>query len=150
MLLILLGLGCGLPSRIETQQANVTKPAQPVLRIKLDGARSAKGSYSCAVFDNESDFVARANSVASENLELSEQVETDTVWEVRDLPPGRYAVAVFHDENGNRKLDRHMLGYPTEAYGFSNNARGRLGPPTFAQAAFEFGEQDLELKISVK
>lgn len=46
-----------------------------------------------------------------------------------DLSPAKYAIAVFHDENDNNKLDRQFTGFPAEAYGFSNNVRGTLGPP---------------------
>jgi uncharacterized protein (DUF2141 family) len=51
-----------------------------------------------------------------------------------NLPFGEYAVAVFHDENNNEELDRNFLGIPTERYGFSNNARGIVGPPSFEQS----------------
>ena len=51
------------------------------------------------------------------------------------LAPGRYAVRVFADENGNGKLDTNLFGMPTERYGFSNDAKGNLGPPEFDAAA---------------
>lgn len=55
---------------------------------------------------------------------------------VGDLPGGEYAVVAFHDRNYNDKLDRDGQGIPTEAYGFSNNARPEgLKPPGFAAAA---------------
>ncbi len=52
-----------------------------------------------------------------------------------DLPSGDYAVALFHDENGNGKLDT-SLGIPREGIGFSNNPRLLFGPPRFAAASF--------------
>src|SRR6185312_779738 len=51
------------------------------------------------------------------------------------IAPGRYAVAVIHDENGNNKLDT-MLGIPREGFGFSRNPVIRFGPPRFSAAAF--------------
>ncbi len=54
-----------------------------------------------------------------------------------DLPAGRYAVAVFHDENGNGVLDTNFFGVPIEGYGFSRSAKGLFGPPDFEQAAVE-------------
>ena len=51
------------------------------------------------------------------------------------LPPGRYAVKSFADENGNGKLNTNLVGLPTERYGFSNDATGRMGPPDFDAAA---------------
>jgi uncharacterized protein (DUF2141 family) len=51
------------------------------------------------------------------------------------LPAGRYVLKSFADENGNGKLDTNLVGLPIERYGFSNDARGRMGPPTFDAAA---------------
>ncbi len=48
--------------------------------------------------------------------------------------PGRYAVALFHDENDNGVLDTNLMGIPVEGYGFTNNARGTFGPPDFWDA----------------
>lgn len=60
-----------------------------------------------------------------------------TTLTVRGLPPGRYAVQLFHDENGNGKVDRALFGIPKEGVGFSNDAPIRLGPPKFAAAAID-------------
>ena len=54
-----------------------------------------------------------------------------------DLPAGTYAVAAYHDANRNCKLDTNFLGIPLEAYGFSQGARGTMGPPDFKSAMLE-------------
>lgn len=51
--------------------------------------------------------------------------------------PGRYALALLHDENGNGKADRALLMIPKEGFGFSRDAPVRMGPPPFGAAAFE-------------
>lgn len=51
------------------------------------------------------------------------------------VPAGRYAIALFHDENGNGRLDKRLM-LPREGYGFSRNAPVMMGPPRFASAAF--------------
>jgi uncharacterized protein (DUF2141 family) len=56
---------------------------------------------------------------------------------LEDIPTGKYAISVFHDENSNGKLDTGMFGIPKEGYGFSNNARGTFGPPSFVDSSFE-------------
>ena len=58
---------------------------------------------------------------------------------VRGLAAGTYAVAVYHDENGNGAFDQGFLGIPLEDYGFSNDAGAFFGPPSFAEAAFRIG-----------
>lgn len=55
---------------------------------------------------------------------------------LKDLPAGGYAFVVLHDANSNGKLDRNLLGVPTEDYAFSNDALGKMGPPSFEQARF--------------
>ena len=55
-----------------------------------------------------------------------------------DLPAGTYAVAVFHDENRNARLDT-FAKIPREGFGFSRNPPVRFGPPQFAQARFAIG-----------
>lgn len=52
------------------------------------------------------------------------------------LAPGEYAIALYHDRNGNRKLDSNLLGIPREPYGFSGSARNLTGPATWEQARF--------------
>lgn len=66
---------------------------------------------------------------------------------VTDLPPGKYAVAVYVDNNKNGKQDKNFLGVPTEIYGFSNDARGKFGPPDFSAAVFEVGENTVSKAI---
>ena len=57
-----------------------------------------------------------------------------------NVPPGRYAISLFHDENGNGHLDTRMM-MPREGYGFSRDAPVRFGPPPFARAAFAVGSE---------
>ena len=54
-----------------------------------------------------------------------------------ELPDGIYAIGLYVDSNKNEKLDTNFLGIPTEQFGFSNNAKGRFGPPSFESASFE-------------
>jgi uncharacterized protein (DUF2141 family) len=59
------------------------------------------------------------------------------VADFEDVPAGPFAVSVFHDKNGNRQLDTGLFGIPTEDYGFSRDARGTFGPPSFDDARIE-------------
>jgi len=63
-----------------------------------------------------------------------------------NLPKGKYAVSAFHDANSNEKLDKNMVGFPTEKYGFSNDARGTFGPPELSDQLFTL---DTSKKITI-
>ena len=63
------------------------------------------------------------------------------------VPAGTYAVACFHDENGNGKLDRGLLGIPKEGTVASNQAKGFMGPPSFDKAKFSFAGSATDLPL---
>ena len=65
------------------------------------------------------------------------------------LPPGRYAVIVFHDENDNGLLDEDASGKPTEGCGFSNNAIGLFSAQPFNDAAVTLGSADKSISITL-
>lgn len=111
--------------------------ATPVGRLEVDlsGLRSAKGLVRVCVTASPSSFprchgdplAARRNAPASVHRLV-----------VEGLPPGDYAAAVLHDENGNKRLDT-FAGVPTEGFGFSRNPALRFGPPRFGEASFALG-----------
>jgi len=63
-----------------------------------------------------------------------------------DIPPGRYALQAYHDEDGNGRLRKRLFGLPAEAIGFSRDARIRLGPPGFEDAAIDVTATQLRLR----
>jgi len=66
------------------------------------------------------------------------------------LPSGVYGISAFHDENKNGKLDTNFIGYPTEEYCASRNARNAFSAPSFSDAKFKFTGGTLELEARMK
>ncbi|MES1179239.1 MAG: DUF2141 domain-containing protein [Myxococcales bacterium] len=66
------------------------------------------------------------------------------------LPSGVYGISGFHDENNNGKLDTNLVGYPTEEYCASRNARNTFSAPSFSDAKFKFTGGTLELDAHMK
>lgn len=67
-----------------------------------------------------------------------------------DVEPGAYAIALLHDENNNGKADRALGMMPKEGFGFSRDARVRMGPPKFDDAVFDFDGTDATLTIRMR
>ncbi len=65
------------------------------------------------------------------------------------VPYGEYAIKLFHDEDGDDEIDTNFLGIPTESYGFSNNAKGLFGPPSFEKAKFIVSSDTVRVEINV-
>lgn len=127
-------------------------PAPPVtgtarLTIKLVGLESDEGDVAVALYDSAGDFDTRSGAAAKGRIRPREGVAT---WTVEELEPGIYAVAAYHDVNGNGRLDRSTLGLPSEPYGFSNDARGAFGPPRFSKAAIRVGAGHLTVEITLR
>jgi uncharacterized protein (DUF2141 family) len=83
---------------------------------------------------------------------ISKEVQGSTMQIIfEDVPEGQYAVAVFQDEDRNKKLNTNFIGYPLEPMGFSNNAKIKFGPPSFDEAKVSVqNEQVLNLSIQLR
>ncbi|NJN30861.1 MAG: DUF2141 domain-containing protein [Synechococcales cyanobacterium RM1_1_8] len=67
-----------------------------------------------------------------------------------NLEPGTYAVAAFHDANGDGLLNRGLMGIPREGFGFSNNPKILVGAPSFKKAAIALTQTQLAIQIQLK
>ena len=101
------------------------------LHITVTGVNSAKGVIRVALCPPQAGFPdCKTGAVRSASLAIKDgQAET----EFAGLAPGTYAVSVFHDANGNGKLDR-FAGIPKEGYGFSRNPGFKPRAPRFSEA----------------
>lgn len=101
------------------------------LEVTIDNVPSDQGNI-IACLANETGFLKTCSS---------KLVVAATKGRVRlvfdNVEPGKYALSASHDENRNGRLDKNLLGIPTESYGFSRDAKVRFGPPAFADAVFE-------------
>jgi uncharacterized protein (DUF2141 family) len=103
--------------------------AQHKVELTIRGIENVQGSVLVAVYNSEETFMKKR--LASKKVKVSDKEVTLTF---DDVSSGDYAITTFHDENDNNKLDTNFLGIPNEPYGFSNDARGSFGPPSFEKA----------------
>ena len=118
----------------------------PTLRVTVNGTTSNTGSVRLGVWDQATGFLSAATRIQGYTLPARPGTVT---FEITDLPPGTYAISVLHDEDENGKMTKSFLGWPVEAYGFSNNARGTFSAPAFEECVFELREP-LTLVIGIK
>jgi uncharacterized protein (DUF2141 family) len=114
--------------------ASAQSPSDQTCRVlvHIDGFRNQKGNAGVSVFKsadgwpekNDKSFFHTGHPFAGDKTTIELQ-----------LPLGRYAIAVLHDENSNHKLDRNLIGWPKEGFGFSNNPKVGLTAPSFDTAA---------------
>jgi uncharacterized protein (DUF2141 family) len=117
------------------------------IAVQLTGFENDQGTVKLCVCRSEDEYTGKAKEFCTASTEIKNK---KAQWIFEHMPYGSYSIKVFHDENGNSKLDKDILGVPTERYGFSNNARGRFGPPPFASAAFTLNSPQLKIAIEIK
>jgi uncharacterized protein (DUF2141 family) len=117
------------------------------LTVRVNHLNSDKGKVAVALFASAQDFPDQKRALQGKLAKISAG-SAQAVF--RGLRPGLYAVAVLHDENDNLKMDFNFLGMPLEGYGFSNDASGFLGPPSFADAAFKLKAPASGVSIKIR
>jgi uncharacterized protein (DUF2141 family) len=124
-------LCCALPLMVN---AATTDPADSAVRAEFSGLHNANGAVACLLFNSADGFpeaVDKAYRVVRAPISAQH-----AVCEFANIAPGTYAVMAMHDENGNGKMDKNLLGMPMEGYIASNNIRHAISPPRFQEAAF--------------
>jgi uncharacterized protein (DUF2141 family) len=127
--LVLMLLMAGLPraekpATIDGERASLT--------VLVTGIRSNAGKLRFALYRTKESFTDDPMLGAAEDIE-----QRRAEWHLKDIEPGQYAIAIYHDKNNDNKFNMNFLGIPTEDYGFSNNARARLGAPGWNRVVFE-------------
>jgi uncharacterized protein (DUF2141 family) len=77
-------------------------------------------------------------------------VQGETTVTINDVPPGVYAVQLYHDRKDLGHVDRGLFGIPKESIGFSNNAPVGLHGPRFGRAAFAHGEDAQTITVTLR
>ncbi len=106
---------------------------QVALTVEIDQLRNNNGKLLLEL-NNEDEEVIQGFSETIANNKC--------VIVIKDLKPGKYAFKFFHDENNDEEINTNFMGIPKEGYGFSNNAKGTFGPPSFDKMLFELSKSD--------
>ena len=111
-----------------------------------------KGEIHLAIYDDadvfENDNGEKGGAAKGIIRGMIEDVNTGSVTYTFELTNDTYAIGIFIDKNYNNKMDRNLFGVPKEQFGFSNNAKGNFGPPSFEDASFTvLGDMKLEINL---
>lgn len=119
--------------------------AQNQITVDVHDVPSSKGKISVAVYNKKEGFLKFENVFKCDSIVAKKGI---THIAIKDLPEGEYALAIFHDENGNDKLDTNWLGIPKEKVAFSNAKMKTFGPPAFKECAFKV-EKNTKIAVSL-
>jgi len=116
------------------------------LLVNIKGIKSTEGNIVIGVLDGAQGFPSKRKPLTGQIVKAEFPV-LKVVF--NDLKPGKYAIVAFHDVDTSGKINRNFFGFPTEAYGFSNDARRKLAPPKFEEAAIDLDQENLEISFTI-
>ena len=123
-------------------------PPPPDVTVSITGMRSTKGVVRACMTGDAARFPKCAGDPRSHRLVVPASGNLKLTF--KGVTPGRYAIALLHDENGNGKADRALGMMPKEGFGFSRDAPVRMGPPKFSDAVFDMGGEDRAMTIRMR
>lgn len=115
------------------------------VKVTFSGITAPRGALMVGLYDSEAAF-GGGQPVGGYRLAVDGQTVSQTI---KGLKPGRYAIKVFHDVDGDGRMNTNAFGLPTEPYAASNNAPATMGPPAWADAVFEVGAEGAVQTITI-
>ena len=98
----------------------------------------ASGTLVVNVYNDANSFGDLREPYQQRQFEIT---DADTRYSLDQLPPGDYALLIYHDQNRNGQLDRNFVGIPREPIALSNNYVPK-GPPSFSRASIRIETGD--------
>jgi len=125
--------------------ARPVEPEKGELTITVTDIRSNKGYLMVSIYNDGEGFPSDADkAMLTRRYDVSGDSYTCSFT---NIPYGEYAVAIFHDENGNGEMDTNFIGIPKEGVGVSNDAIRTMGPPRYEDAKFSLNRQKVSVRV---
>lgn len=119
------------------------KDSTATLRVTVTNIADNKGNLLVTVYSNADGFPMKPEkALIRKVIDLSSSQSSQKQLDFTLEAAGDYAVAAVHDKNADKKLSLSLIGIPNEPTGVSNNAKGKMGPPSFKDARLRFPETD--------
>jgi uncharacterized protein (DUF2141 family) len=103
--------------------------------VDLVGLKSDAGQVLAALFRSSAGFPQQPQRAEQRRSAKIRGRRVELAFDA--VPPGPFAVSLFHDEDANGKMKTGMFGIPSEGYGFTRDAKGSFGPPDFEDARMQ-------------
>jgi uncharacterized protein (DUF2141 family) len=114
----------------------------------VEPINDGKGNLSIGIYNKAETFPKNGRAAYAKDVKA---IKGTQKVEFSNLPDGSYAIAVFHDLNSNKVLDKNFFGVPSEPYGFSSSVKHSLSTPTFEESKVTLkGGQNISVSITLQ
>ena len=111
------------------------------LTVTVEGVEARGGTFFVSV-QTEAEFMGQSGTDGS----VTRAPGAGTLTRTYDLPPGEYAVTVWHDDDGNGEFDMGPGGMPLDGWAMSGTMAGM---PSFQAAKVTVGEDGAAATMSM-
>lgn len=118
------------------------------LTLTVNNISNSNGVIRVLLFQGPEGFPDQPN-LAKQNASLK-IINNTASHTFKNLSEGTYAISLFHDSQNTGKLRTNIFGIPKDGYGFSNNAAGIVGAPSFEKAAFKLTKDVKHINIKLR
>jgi uncharacterized protein (DUF2141 family) len=143
---IIAAIALNIPAITAAYAADAPAKLPTKLEVAFTGIEVHKGAIMMGVYGSEDAY----NKGVSMNGARIVADKADVAAMIEGLPAGRYAIKAFHDIDGDGKMSSNPFGMPTEPFAFSNDAKGAMGPASWADAAFDVKAGGTKISITIK
>ncbi|HEU4788990.1 MAG TPA: DUF2141 domain-containing protein [Flavobacterium sp.] len=134
MLKIITTLAFFICSLMSAQNVNLT--------VSVSGLKSDTGVLKVGLYNSDGTFLKSTYKSITSEIKNNSAIVTFV-----GIPKGEYGISTYQDENNNGKLDKNIMGIPSEDFACSNNAKGFMGPPAYEDAKFNINKDS---KVDIK
>lgn len=125
--------------------ATVTAVHAADITITVQGVRNDKGKIAALAFVKADGFPDRVALAKTQGQVPARKGAVTLV--LKNVPEGQVALTILHDEDGDGKLKRNVIGIPSEGVGMTGKPLGNRAPK-FAEAVIEIqGNQNREITL---
>ncbi|MBC1236021.1 MULTISPECIES: DUF2141 domain-containing protein [Nostoc] len=118
------------------------------LTVEIDGLKNKEGEVCASIYNSSQGFPNQRDRVLQKQCVAI--TDTPLLMTFENLKAGNYAVAVIHDRNSDRTLNRNSLGIPIEGFGFSRNPEIKTSAPKFSEAVFLVAGPNTNIQVQLK
>ena len=135
------------PHFLKCDEADACDPARPQIRATVHGVRPV-GILLVEIYnDNPDQFLESEGRLRRARVAAADTPQTVCL----DIDgPGTYAVASYHDLDGDRRLGKKWNRLPKEPFALSTNPHLKLRKPRLSEAAFEAGPLGADIDLMLR
>jgi len=138
------------PEPVSVAEPGTTTDESPggiTITVDVTKLRSSDGMVQVTLYDKADEFLMEDSKTARiVRVGIEDKKST---CEFAGVEPGKYAVALMHDEDNDGEMKKSLIGLPKEGIGMSNNGKLKFGPPKWEDSVFDVGEEDVSIEITL-